>query len=465
MRSALCLVFFVFCVIGGAFAGDSGRSYSVEEAVQTALAQNPDVAVARKKLEAANGGLIQAKSGYYPSVVSTGLFREREQQKDSRLRDEDYNASVRAVQSLYSGGAVRAQVAIARLNIEKQQLELDAVTNRVSMDVRIACNELLLNRSRIKVHEQSLSVFEEELKTQQERFVAGTVGQLNVSRAQVAFSTEQPILIDAQTQLKTSQLHLAELLGVDTGAKAHNHDGVDATGQLQFRPLRPDLNECLARADTERPEIRAREIDVEIEKLQEQVDMAELRPQVEAFTGYEVYNERDPELGQEFNHGYVVGVNAKWHIFDGFATKGKVIATRARRDAAAQLLEATKLSVASEVRSAFLDLQQAERTLQSETKNVQTADESLEIAKANAGAGLSTQLDVLQAAADVTRTRTTRLSAIYLHNVAIARLARACAVSPNDLEKSTKLGARRSKEQPGSRAADIARPPARLTQQ
>ena len=85
-----------------------------------------------------------------------------------------------------------------------------------------------------------------------------------------------------------------------------------------------------------------------------------------------------------------------------------------------QSLGAARRSVASEVRSAFLDLQQADRVLESETKNVQTADESLEMAKGNFAAGLGTQLDVLQAASDVTRTRTTRLSAIYLHNVALA---------------------------------------------
>src|SRR6185437_4437714 len=90
---------------------------------------------------------------------------------------------------------------------------------------------------------------------------------------------------------------------------------------------------------------------------------------------------------------------------------------------------AARRSVASEVRSAFFDLQQADSVLEIETTNVQAADESLDIAKSNFSAGLGTQLDILQAASDVTRTRTTRLSAIYLHNAALARLAHGCASS------------------------------------
>ena len=86
-----------------------------------------------------------------------------------------------------------------------------------------------------------------------------------------------------------------------------------------------------------------------------------------------------------------------------------------------------------------------------ETNNVQAADEALDIAKSNFAAGLGTQLDILQAASDVTRTRTTRLSAIYLHNVGPcpsgARLrgfggsARLRIKHPKSEERKTQCGA------------------------
>src|SRR5439155_8519107 len=111
-------------------------------------------------------------------------------------------ASVRIVQNVYTGGAVTNQVSIATLKLEQQDLELKALSNRVAMDVRIAFNELLLNRAKIRVREQSVSVLQEEFKTQQDRFNAGLVGQLNVRRAEVAVANEQTELVDAQTQLQ-----------------------------------------------------------------------------------------------------------------------------------------------------------------------------------------------------------------------------------------------------------------------
>lgn len=451
------VVFLVVCNLPtGSWAG--APVYDVDQAVAVAQEKNPEIAIARKKVEGARGGVVEARSGYLPAVVSTGLAREREHQTDSRLRNEDYNASVRVVQNVYTGGAVTSQNAIARLNLERQELELQAISNRVAMDVRIAFNELLLNRAKIRVREQSVGVLEDELKTQRERLGAGLVGQLNVSRAEVALANEQPELIDARTQLKNSYLRLGELLGMDAST---DKSPFEIAGMLQYQPRHPDLNESLARADTERPEIKAREKEIEIEDRQADFDRSEVRPRFEVFSGYEAYNERDPAIGHEFNHGYVFGLNAHWHIFDGFATKGRLQATRARREAAVQTLQATRLSVASEVRSAFLDLEQARQVLESATKNVQTADESLEIAKANFSAGLGTQLDTLQAASDVTRTRTTRLAAIYQHNVALARLARAVAVPPNAPEFKPKISdAEKARK---TRVVDVARPPKKLS--
>jgi outer membrane protein len=354
-------------------------------------------------------------------------------------------------------------VAIARLNIEKQNYELQETASRVAMDVRIAFNELLLNRAKVRVHQDSVRVLDEELKNQQQSFSAGIVSNLNVQRAEVALANERPELFNAQTQLKNSYLRLGDLFGTEVNPRGETAP-FEVSGELQYQPNHADLNDCLARADASRPVIKARQKDIQIEDQQYNLDRSALRPHIRAFSGYEVYSERDPDVGQEFNYGGVVGINATWNIFDGFATKGRMQATRARREAAVQALAAARRAVASEVRSAFFDLQQADRVLETETSNVQAADQSLDIAKSNFAAGLGTQLDILQAASDVSRTRTTRLSAIYLHNVALARLAHACASSAEALDFGSKIERAKKEKRDATRAADVARPPEKLGQ-
>jgi outer membrane protein len=438
-------------------------AYTMEQAVAVAQEHNPEILIAHKKVLAARGGFIEARSGFLPSLTSNGLYDKRQTQSETNLRQEDYNAILKLEQNLYTGGQVTSQRAIAQLNIDKANYDLQEIVSRVTMDVRIAFNELLLNRAKVRVREDSVKVLDEELKNQQEQLSAGIVSKLNVERAEVALANERPELFNAQTELQNSYLRLAELFGTDVRSGTQTPP-FEISGELQYRPNHADLNDCLARADVNRPLIKARQKDIEIEDRQYVLDRSAMRPHIRAFSGYEVYSERDPDVGQEFNYGGVVGINATWNIFDGFATKGRMQATRARREAAVEALAATRRSVASEVRSAFFDLQQAERVLETETENVQTADEALEMAKGNFAAGLGTQLDTLQAASDVSRTRTTRLSAIYLHNVALARLAHACGSSAEALDFGSQFKNVKREKRNAAQVSDIAKPPDKLGQ-
>ena len=51
--------------------------YEIEQGVALADAQNPEILIAHKKVEAARGGLIEARSGYLPSVISSGFADKR----------------------------------------------------------------------------------------------------------------------------------------------------------------------------------------------------------------------------------------------------------------------------------------------------------------------------------------------------------------------------------------------------
>src|SRR6184192_4927198 len=236
-------------------------AYTIEQAVAV-QERNPEILIARKKVLAARGSWIEARSGFLPSVSSSGVYDKRQTQSETSLRQEDYNAILKLEQNLYTGGAVSSQVAIAQLNIAKANYDLQETISRVTMDVRIAFNELLLNRAKVRVHEDSVRVFEQELKGEQENFNAGIVGKLNVQRAEVALANERPEFFNARTDLQNSYLRLAELFATDfpPGRQA---PPFEISGQLEYRPNHPDLDECLARADANRGIIKARAKDIE----------------------------------------------------------------------------------------------------------------------------------------------------------------------------------------------------------
>src|SRR4030081_3343626 len=100
-RSSLLLILILALALTGALQA-AMPDYSIEETVTRAQAQNPDIAIARKKAQAARGSLSEAGAGYLPSVVSSGLLRERQHDSDSGLRGVDFKGTVKVVQNIYT---------------------------------------------------------------------------------------------------------------------------------------------------------------------------------------------------------------------------------------------------------------------------------------------------------------------------------------------------------------------------
>src|SRR4030095_11930668 len=112
-------------------------AYTIEQAVALAQERNPEILIAHKKVTAARGGFIEARSGYLPWVSSSGLYKKQQTQSKTNLRQEDYNAILKLEQNLYTGGAVPSQVAIAKLNIAKANYDLQETMSRHIRDARI----------------------------------------------------------------------------------------------------------------------------------------------------------------------------------------------------------------------------------------------------------------------------------------------------------------------------------------
>src|SRR5205814_5775156 len=235
----MCLKFAAISILIAAALPASPRAlglpaYTIEQAVAVAQEHNPEILIARKKVVAARGGFIEARSGFLPSLTSNGLYDKRQTQSETSLRQEDYNATLRLEQNLYTGGAVTSQVAIAHLNIDKANYDLQETVSRVTMDVRIAFNELLLNRAKVRVREDSVRVLDEELKNQEQSFSAGIVSNLNVQRAEVALANEWPELFTAETHLKNSYLRLGDLFGTEVDLRG-DATPFEMSGELQHQ--------------------------------------------------------------------------------------------------------------------------------------------------------------------------------------------------------------------------------------
>ena len=405
-------------------------TYTLKDCVNLSLRQNPDLLIAKKNIEAAEGGVIEARAAFLPQLGVNGLAQRVERgfgtviPSDPTLRDEDYYLTVQVTQSIFSGGANTSRMRIARLSKSTQMLNYQAAIDTVLLDVRLAYYALLLAESNIEVRRQAVDLLDEQLRIEKDRENAGLTSHSSVLRAQVSKANELPALLDATNQLRDGYLRLSRLLNIPYDPKSDEAPFV-VTGSLGYDPHSYDLADALAKADASRPELKAKENGIEIEEKQLIVDRSALLPRINLFAGYDVTSDPAREDPHSYTDGYVAGISGTWQIFDGLATFGKMKATRARMGGALATRDQTKQQIEADVRQAFNLLDQAQATVESQTKNVVVARESYVLANAGYNAGLVTQLDVLQSRVDLTTAQTTEFQARYDYLAATAQLQRA----------------------------------------
>lgn len=403
--------------------------YTLQQCIDRALQQNPDILVSRKHLEEAAGAIIEARAGFLPSLTSYASYEKLETDYatlggTTSNRTYIWSVNIRLTETVYAGGSVRARMDIARLERQSRTQDFEAQVDQVIMDVRVAVYDILRNKADVTVHEEAVSFLAEQAKNEQNKLDVGTGQKLNVLRAEVNLALEQSALVDSRNRLRDSYLRLSELLAIPYST---DQDQVpfDVEGTLAYEKTTLDLNNCLSQAMIQRPELAARDNDIKVQKRQLTVDRSEVLPHIDLFTGYDVVSEPFIPLSADHYAGYVAGVEADWHIFDGWATKGRMRETRARIESAEIAFDATQRTIETDVLRAYRDLQRAEENIQTQTANVQLATQSLSLATANFGLGLTSQLELLQARLDLTRARTAELSSRFDYNAALARLQRA----------------------------------------
>ncbi len=249
---------------------------------------------------------------------------------------------------------------------------------------------------------------------------AGVAARIDELRAQVELQTQQQRLIAARNQLAKDKLSLARVIGLPPGQEFALTDAAPYS-PLEGVTLQKALQDAYAnRADYEsaKAQLRAAE-----------------------YSRKAAVAERYPSLTSSFNYGDIGPNFASSHgtfffagtlsvpIFQGGRIQADVQHADAilrRRQAEAEELRAR---IDSEVRTAFLDIESAGDLVTVARKNQDLADETLNQARDRFSAGVTDNIEVIQAQESVAAANQAYISSLYTFNIAKVELARAAGVA------------------------------------
>jgi outer membrane protein TolC len=290
--------------------------------------------------------------------------------------------------------------------------------------------QVISTRERVKsAHAQLDTATALFQQTQQKRSV-GLAPQIDVDRSEVEELTQQQRVISLENEVAKQKITLARMTGLPPS------DEYDLTDDVPFLAA-PDLSfeDALKQAFERRTDIKAAEA---------QIHAAE-------HTLAAARDERLPSLSVNGNYGGIGTNPSQVHttyfgaatlnvpIWLGGRTEGHIAEARASLAQRQAELEDTRGQVESDVRNAFLDLRAATSQVEVARRNLQVTRETLDLTRQRFDAGVTDNVEVVQAQESLTSAELDVINSVFAHNVAKLSLARSIASAADGLQEFLSL--------------------------
>jgi outer membrane protein TolC len=406
----------------------------IEDAIQTAIKQNPDILGAVQELNTSSGQFISIRSRIIPqvSVNSNYGFTTREVNDvnfgGANINSEAWSVNVEFSQLIYDGGAVVSGIRAALSDEQEAYYRLRGVIDNVISEVKVNFFEVVLNRALIIANQQSVDLLAEQLKDQQNRYEAGTVPRFNVLQAEVALANAKPPLIQAQNNYRVSMYRLVRLLGMDYPPGFPSEVPFNIVGKLDYKPRTLNSDESVRIAVARNPDLKAQRQLILGEAARVNQQVAGYLPQISASARQT--NESDFLTNNltDMVNGWFFGVKGSWAVWDGLLTYGNVKTAKARMEQAKINYDNGVREVILQVQQAISKLLEARETVDSQEASVVQGVEALRLAQERLDAGAGTQLDVLNQQTSLLQSQTFLLQAYYSYIQGLAEYDRALSL-------------------------------------
>lgn len=245
---------------------------------------------------------------------------------------------------------------------------------------------------------------------------AGTSPAIDTLRAHVELQNRQQQLIVARNDYAKQKLTLARTIGMPPGQE------FSLTTEAPYEPLATaTLEEDLQRAYASRPDYLAAAQQVRSAEKFRRAATAEYYPSLDMAGDYGAAGIRPGS-----SHGvFEVGATLSIPIFAGGRTHADVLEAEASLRQSRQQLEDLRGQIDYDVRTARLDLTAAAEQVEVARSSVDLANQTLEQARDRFAAGVTDNLEVVQAQESLASANESYISSLYAHNLAKISLAKA----------------------------------------
>jgi len=440
---------------------------SLEEAVVRALRDSEEIAAARAAIAQADAQVVQATAGALPQLNSSITYnraiktifdeakgpppvsdtlippafdldkppKERFDLLSDLLaqnfvsalfgglpfgRKNTYVATLTLAQPIYVGGKVGAALRVAKHFKAAAANQLKESESDIALQVRNAYLTAGLAQRLVDIAVESRRLAREHMEQVQTFYEAGTAAEFDVLRARVDLENRDPIVIQAENSATLAILDLKRLVNIPAERP------VRLTSEMDPAMVEVD-EDALRRMVAERPALQAAAEAVGMREEAINIAKGNRLPTVTFLgtMGFQSYPDNPLPPGfDEWRKDWSAALSVSVPIFDGFRTRGEI--DQARADLKTAELQESQLreSLDLQVSAALAEYRAVRSQIRARRETVAMAERALELADVRFASGMSTQLEVSDAALLLDQARVNEVQALYDYVRALAELER-----------------------------------------
>ncbi len=412
---------------------------SIEDAIDRGLKYNLGIVLTGQATAQAKAARLKELSNILPQL--TGSLRESAIKINLQAEGFSFN-----IPGLNIGRAVSFSNSDARVSMTENLVDLHAIENTRAASANVRAAGFTFNSAKETVTlavaasyllviaaESQVEAATAELNTAQalqqlaeDREAAGLTPNVDTLRARVELQARRQNLIEANNNVAKQRIALLRVLGLPT------HQQISLVSRVPYRPLpKVSEEEALQRALAERPDYLAADQQVKAAELQKKAAEAERLPSLGINGDYGV-------LGTNPDNAFptwTASAGLKIPIFQG----GKIEADIRQADAVLQQRKAQrddlKGRIEQDVADAILDATAAAEQVEVAKATLDYAQQTLTQSQDRFSAGVTNNIEVIQAQEALATANQQYISSLYSHNIAKVLLARAIGAAEQTLRQ------------------------------
>ncbi len=429
----MCLVIGFIAPIPAYSMPDSlpGDSLTLNECVEIALKNSHEIAIASGNVNKAEISVRDAYSGFLPDLYLSGGYNVNKDYDRFEWNENHYDLSISTSITPFASGKNLLNVARSTASLSSSKQSYRITETSLILDVIRKYYNLLQASELLELRKESIFQKRKDLEFAQAHFDLGLAPKADILKADVAVVSAQVDSLQAEGDLKLARSELNDAMGISL-------DNSTRIKPVEFiKEEVPDPDTCLMVALRERPEILQQKSNLSTQKNNLRLAQIDRAPTFTITGSYNVYAEgfafeRLPINRANWNENtdWRVNVGLSFPIFDG-GVKSRAIES-ARIDlnnAELNYLELEK-EINLEVKLAILNSVTSSKKVELTEKQVNSAEESYNMALGRYKAGVAPITEVIDAGVVLSSSKVNHTKTIYDYLLAKAVLKKSMGGLP-----------------------------------